>query len=167
MADEIILYYLLSTWNNSWGFIVSLKACSDNEAEDGSAVEMRCHNTICAKRVSPIQLALIINASLSNRYLFIKLRVHAATHVHAHTPYTPLLESQRRQRVADSITFLSITCFKWSSNISVAGCFGMFQQALAFICLRVAHFWWFSLTRRWIAHEMCEGQKRRDAAEEK
>jgi len=103
---------------------VSLKACSDNEAEVGSAVEMRCHNTICANRVSPIQLVLIINTSLSNRYLFIELRVHAATHVHAHTPYTPLLESQRRQRVADSITFSSITRFKWSSNISVAGCRG-------------------------------------------
>lgn len=37
------------------------------------------------KKVSPIQLVLIINTSLSNRYLFIEFKVHAATHVHTHT----------------------------------------------------------------------------------
>jgi len=128
---------------------VSLKACSDNEAEVGSAVEMRCHNTICANRVSPIQLVLIINTSLSNRYLFIELRVHAATHVHAHTHHIHHYWSHKGDRELLTVSHSRASHVSSGAVISVLpGAAVMFQQALAFICLRVAHCWWISLTRR-------------------
>ncbi len=82
---------------------------------------------------------------------------HTCTHTHHLQHYW----SHKGDRELLTVSH-SWACFKWSSNISVAVCCGMFQQALAFICLRVAHFWWFSLTRRRIACEKYEGQKKRE-----